>query len=118
MRQLSLKTGVWRYVNCRIHDHSQHGRLMIGEFAKPEVAEKYLPELLAGEKLGSYCLTEPNAGSDAGSLKPKRSNKATITTLLGKNVYLWGRGDRCACGDGAHLDNGGKRRVCLYRRCQ
>ena len=39
---------------------------MIGEFAKPEVAEKYLPELLAGEKLGSYCLTEPNAGSDAG----------------------------------------------------
>ena len=31
--------------------------------------QKYLPALTAGEKFGAYCLTEPEAGSDANSGK-------------------------------------------------
>lgn len=30
--------------------------------------EKYLRAVASGEKLGAYCLTEPNAGSDAGNM--------------------------------------------------
>jgi acyl-CoA dehydrogenase len=34
-----------------------------------EQKEKYLPRLAAGEIIGSFCLTEPDSGSDAASLK-------------------------------------------------
>ncbi|MGE4280121.1 MAG: acyl-CoA dehydrogenase family protein [Magnetospirillum sp.] len=34
----------------------------------PEQKEKWLPKLAAGEIIGSFALTEPNAGSDAASL--------------------------------------------------
>ncbi len=30
--------------------------------------KKYLPDILSGKKLGSFGLTEPNAGSDAGGV--------------------------------------------------
>ena len=34
-----------------------------------EQRNQYLPQLASGELLSSFCLTEPDAGSDAGSLK-------------------------------------------------
>ena len=37
-------------------------------FADVEQRSKWLPRLASMELLGSYCLTEPGAGSDAGSL--------------------------------------------------
>ena len=36
-------------------------------YANEELKKKYLVPLAQGEKLGCYCLTEPDAGSDAGS---------------------------------------------------
>ena len=35
----------------------------------PEQKERYLPRLASGELIGSFCLTEPEAGSDAASLR-------------------------------------------------
>jgi acyl-CoA dehydrogenase len=35
----------------------------------PEQKAHYLPRLASGEIIGSFCLTEPEAGSDAGSLR-------------------------------------------------
>ena len=37
--------------------------------------EKYLPPLVAGEKIGALALTEPGAGSDAMSLKTRGREK-------------------------------------------
>ena len=34
-----------------------------------EQKKKYLPAIASGEKLAAYALTEPNAGSDAGSIR-------------------------------------------------
>ncbi|KAJ1340169.1 hypothetical protein BSLG_005162 [Batrachochytrium salamandrivorans] len=41
---------------------------MIDSFGNNDQREKYLPKLASMEKFASYCLTEPGAGSDAGSL--------------------------------------------------
>ncbi len=65
---------------------------MIGEFAKREVAEKYVPDMITGEKLGSYCLTEPNAGSDAASLKTKAVKNGDHYLLTGQKMFISGAG--------------------------
>ncbi len=55
--------------------HTGIGTLPILLYGNKEQKQKYLPALAAGEKFGAYCLTEPDAGSDANSGK----TKATLT---------------------------------------
>ncbi len=55
--------------------HTGIGTLPILLYGNEEQKQKYLPALAAGEKFGAYCLTEPDAGSDANSGK----TKATLT---------------------------------------
>ena len=38
---------------------------MIADFGNEKTRQNWCPDLTSGNKLGSYCLTEPNAGSDA-----------------------------------------------------
>lgn len=48
--------------------HGAHvgiGTLPIVFFGTPEQKAKYLPQLVTGEKISAYCLTEPASGSDA-----------------------------------------------------
>ena len=49
--------------------HSGIGTMPIFLYGTEEQKNKYLPALTAGEKFGAYCLTEPEAGSDANSGK-------------------------------------------------
>lgn len=51
--------------------HTGIGTLPILLYGSEELKQKYLPELAAGTKFGAYCLTEPDAGSDANSGKTK-----------------------------------------------
>ena len=51
--------------------HTGIGTLPILLYGTEEQKQKYLPALAAGEKFGAYCLTEPDAGSDANSGKTK-----------------------------------------------
>ncbi|MHC4380967.1 MAG: acyl-CoA dehydrogenase family protein, partial [Planctomycetota bacterium] len=51
---------------------SVHMSLMCSMLAKhgtPELKAKYLPQLADGSMLGAYCLTEPQAGSDAAAVR-------------------------------------------------
>lgn len=65
---------------------------MIGSFAKPEVAEKWVPDLVTGEKLGSYCLTEPGAGSDAANLRTSAKKDGDSYVLNGSKMFISGAG--------------------------
>lgn len=55
--------------------HTGIGTLPILYYGNEEQKEKYLPKLATGEYKASYCLTEPDAGSDANAGK----TKATLT---------------------------------------
>jgi hypothetical protein len=44
---------------------------MIDRFGNEDQRQKYLPKLVTMEHFASYCLTEPGAGSDAGSLRTR-----------------------------------------------
>ena len=49
--------------------HTGIGTMPILFYGTEEQKRKYLPKLSSGEWFGAYCLTEPNAGSDANSGK-------------------------------------------------
>ena len=66
--------------------HTGIGTMPIFLYGTEEQKEKYLPALTAGEKFGAYCLTEPEAGSDANSGK----TTATLTPD-GKNYLINGQ---------------------------
>jgi alkylation response protein AidB-like acyl-CoA dehydrogenase len=65
---------------------------MISEFARPEVAAAWCPELIGGARLASYCLTEPGAGSDAGSLKTSARLDGDSYLLTGAKAFISGAG--------------------------
>ena len=49
---------------------------------------KYLPRLASGELIGSFCLTEPDAGSDAGSLKTQALMDGNHYVINGTKRYI------------------------------
>ena len=44
---------------------------MVAHFGNDEQVKKYVPDLVSMQKIGAYCLTEPNSGSDAAALQTK-----------------------------------------------
>ncbi|OZI22595.1 acyl-CoA dehydrogenase [Bordetella genomosp. 7] len=66
---------------------------MIGQWATPAVREAWGPLLASGQKLASYCLTEPGAGSDAGSLATRAELDGGEYVLNGAKAFISGGGD-------------------------
>lgn len=65
---------------------------MIAEFGNQVTREQWCPELAVGERLASYCLTEPNAGSDAASLKSTAVKDGDNYIVNGSKVFISGAG--------------------------
>ena len=66
--------------------HTGIGTLPILYYGNDEQHQKYIPDLATGEKLAAYCLTEPNAGSDANAGKTK-----AVLTEDGKHYIMNGQ---------------------------
>lgn len=58
------------------------------EFGTPEQKKKYLPKLASGEMIGCFCLSEPNAGSDAGSLTTFAEDKGDHYIINGVKNWI------------------------------
>ncbi|KAJ3326506.1 Isobutyryl-CoA dehydrogenase, mitochondrial, partial [Gonapodya sp. JEL0774] len=65
---------------------------MIDEFGSVELKEKYIPALASFEKMASYCLTEPGAGSDAASLTTTARRQGDYYVLNGSKAFISGAG--------------------------
>lgn len=65
---------------------------MLGTWATDAVREHWGPLLTTGEKLASYCLTEPGAGSDAASLKTRAERVGGEYVLNGGKAFISGAG--------------------------
>ena len=65
---------------------------MIDAFGGGPQREKFLPKLCAMEHFASYCLTEPDAGSDAASLKTRAERAADHYVLNGSKAFISGGG--------------------------
>ncbi len=70
--------------------HTGIGTLPILLYGTEEQKNKYLPDLATGTKFGAYCLTEPDAGSDAnsGKTKAKLSEDGKHYIINGQKMWI------------------------------
>ena len=80
-----------------ISAHTGIGSLPIYYFGTEAQKQKYIPKLASGEWIGSYGLTEPNAGSDALSSK-------TTARLSDDGKYYLLNGQKCWITNGGFAD--------------
>jgi len=57
-------------------------------FGTPEQHRCFLPLLASGEKIGTFCLTEPNAGSDTSSIESTATRHGDEYVLNGNKVFV------------------------------
>jgi alkylation response protein AidB-like acyl-CoA dehydrogenase len=60
----------------------------IEKFGTEEQKEKYLKKLSTGEKIGAFCLSEPEAGSDATSQRTTAEDKGDYYLLNGTKNWI------------------------------
>lgn len=65
---------------------------MIDHFGVESLRERYIPQLVSMEKIASYCLTEPSAGSDAASLRTRAELDGDHYVLNGGKAFISGGG--------------------------
>jgi len=56
--------------------------------ASEDLKMKYLPPMIRGEKIGALALTEPNAGSDAMSIRTRAVKKGDKYILNGTKIFI------------------------------
>src|SRR5215813_11099902 len=69
--------------------HAGIGTLPIVYFGTEEQKKKYLPKLATGELIGAYCLSEPQAGSDAQNSLTRAELNAEGTHYLLNGQKMW-----------------------------
>ncbi|MET7872236.1 acyl-CoA dehydrogenase family protein [Streptomyces cyaneofuscatus] len=65
---------------------------MVDTYGTESQRGRYLPELCTMEQLGSYCLTEPGAGSDAAALRTRAVRDGDHYVLTGSKQFISGAG--------------------------
>jgi len=65
---------------------------MIDSFGDDAQRRRWLPDLCAMRTFASYCLTEPNAGSDAASLRTRAVRDGDDYVLNGTKAFISGGG--------------------------
>jgi len=66
---------------------------MIGAFGSEAQRARWLPDLMTMERLASYCLTEPGAGSDAAGLTTRAERRGDGYVVNGSKAFISGAGD-------------------------
>jgi alkylation response protein AidB-like acyl-CoA dehydrogenase len=66
---------------------------MVDTYGDDALKARYLPDLIACERLASYCLTEAGAGSDAASLKTKAVRDGDHYIVTGSKQFISGGGE-------------------------
>lgn len=61
----------------------------INEYGTTEQKERYLPRLAAADLVGSFCLTEPNAGSDIGKMECRAKFDSAAKSYVLNGAKTW-----------------------------
>ncbi|MHC4390885.1 MAG: acyl-CoA dehydrogenase [Planctomycetota bacterium] len=73
-------------VTVSVHNSLVGGPLT--KFGTDDQKARYLPKMASGEMIGAYCLSEPDAGSDAGSLSTTAVEDGDFFVLNGTKAWI------------------------------
>jgi len=65
---------------------------MVDRFGSDDLRGRYVPSLVAMEKIASYCLTEPGSGSDAAAMRTTATLDGDHYVLNGSKAFISGAG--------------------------
>ena len=65
---------------------------MLSSFGTETASAAWVPSLIGGDKLVSYCLTEPGSGSDAAAMKSRAKSRPDGFALTGTKAFISGAG--------------------------
>ena len=82
-----LGRGPWGLASY-ISVHTGIGCVGIIRFANEVQKKHYLPKMATGEWLGSFALTEPDAGSDAGALQTRAERRGDSYVINGRKIFI------------------------------
>ncbi len=68
--------------------HNSVALYPILKFGTREQKEKFIPDLAAGKKIGAFCLTEPNAGSDASAIEATAIKQGSDYIVTANKVFV------------------------------
>ena len=90
VKMLDVISGVDGGTAITIGAHQSIGVKALMLFGTDEQKKKYLPKLATGEMVASFCLTEPEAGSDAAGIKTKavRDEKQGCYIMNGSKLWI------------------------------
>lgn len=66
---------------------------MVATWGTRAAKDKWCPSLVTGEKLASYCLTEPGSGSDAAAMRTTAKKDSEDYLLNGSKMFISGAGE-------------------------
>ena len=68
--------------------HNSVAAFPVYEFGNEAQRQKFLVPMAKGEKIGTFCLTEPNAGSDASSIETTAVRDGDDYILNGSKIFV------------------------------
>ncbi len=71
---------------------SKLGMIPVMNFGSDELKQRYLPRVASGEAQGSYCLSEPDAGSDVASMTTRADRDGDHYVLNGTKYWITNAG--------------------------
>src|SRR5262249_42908513 len=91
LSQVLVVEGLSRYdasvgLTCAAHMSLSTGHL--GMFAADEHRDRYVPEMLGAKKIGAWCLTEPNSGSDAAAMQTRAVRVGDNFQINGSKMFI------------------------------
>jgi alkylation response protein AidB-like acyl-CoA dehydrogenase len=72
---------------CLSVHNSLTGQALL-QYGKESLKDKYMPKMASGEWIGAYCLTEPEAGSDAANLRSTAVREGDYYILNGTKSFV------------------------------
>ena len=93
--------------------HNSVGIYPIMAFGTQEQIERFVPDMAAGKHIGAFCLTEANAGSDAGGVETTARQTETGYVINGTKIFVT-NGGVCDIVLVFAVDEGGKGPANVY----